>query len=48
MYRSDGTDYKFVLNGTPEDADSFAEGFPFYDPERADSWMVCTPGAYNW
>lgn len=48
MYRSDGDDYKFVLNGTPEDADSFAEGFPFFDPQRADSWMVCTPAAYNW
>lgn len=48
MYRSDGVDYKFVLNGTPEDPDSFAEGFPFFDPQRADSWMVCTPSAYNW
>jgi len=48
MYRSNGDDYKFVLNGTPEDADSFAEGFPFFDPQRGDAWMVCTPGAYNW
>jgi len=49
MYRSDGDDYKMVLNGTPEgDAETFAEGFPFFDPERDDSWMVCTPGAYNW
>ncbi len=48
MFRSDGTDYKFVLDNTPEDPDSFAEGFPFYDPVRADSWMICTPGAYGW
>jgi hypothetical protein len=48
MYRSDGDDYKFVLNGTPEDEDSFAEGFPFFDPQRADSWMVSTPGGYDW
>ena len=48
MYRSDGTDYKFVLDGTPENADSFAEGFPFYDAQRADSWMICTPGGYDW
>lgn len=50
MYQSDGDDYKFVLNGCPEedDADSFQDGFPFFDPQRDDSWMVCTPGAYNW
>jgi prepilin-type N-terminal cleavage/methylation domain-containing protein len=48
MYRSDGTDYKFVLDGTPEDPASFAEGFPFYDPQRTDSWMITTPGAYTW
>jgi prepilin-type N-terminal cleavage/methylation domain-containing protein len=48
MYRSNGLEYKFVLNGTPEDEASFAEGFPFFDPQRGDSWMVCTPGAYTW
>ncbi|NQU47703.1 MAG: type II secretion system protein [Planctomycetes bacterium] len=48
MFKSDGTDYKFVLDATPEDLDSFAEGFPFYDPQRADGWMICTPGGYDW
>lgn len=50
MFRSDGDDYKFVLNGTPEDQDSLDDdGFPFYDPARAETaWMICTPGAYNW
>ncbi|MBC8404983.1 MAG: type II secretion system protein [Planctomycetes bacterium] len=48
MFKSDGTDYKFVLDATPEDEDSFAEGFPFYDPQRADGWMICTPGGYGW
>ncbi len=46
MYRSDGTDYKFVLNGTPE---SFPAGNPFYDPQRATTaWQVSSPGGYNW
>ena len=48
MYKSNGTDYKFVLDETPEDPDSFAEGFPFYDPQRDNGWMICTPGGYKW
>ncbi len=46
MFRSDGTDFKFVLNGTPE---SYAAGNPFYDPQRAaTAWQISSPGAYNW
>lgn len=46
MYRSDGTDYKFALNGTPE---SFPAGNPFFDPQRTTTaWQVSTPGGYNW
>ncbi len=46
MYKSDGTDYKFVINETPE---SFPAGNPFYDPARpTTAWQVSTPGAYNW
>lgn len=46
MYRSDGTDFKFVLNGTPE---TFAIGNPYYDPARATTaWMISSPGGYNW
>ncbi len=45
-YKSDGTDYKFELHGTPE---SFPEGNPFVDAARPDSdWQVSTPGAYDW
>ena len=44
-YRSDGSDYKFRINGCPE---SFPAGNPFYDPGSATSWMVCSPGGYNW
>ena len=45
IYNSDGSDYKFVANASPE---SFPTGNPFFDPQRADSWQVCTPAAYNW
>ncbi|MBC8371074.1 MAG: type II secretion system protein [Planctomycetes bacterium] len=46
MYRSDGTDYKFVTNEGPE---SFPTGNPFYDPARAaTAWQVSSPGGYNW
>ncbi len=45
-YKSDGTDYKFELKGTPG---SFPAGNPFYDPADATgSWQVSTPGGYNW
>ena len=46
FYRSDGDDYKFGAHKTPE---SFDAGNPFIDPSRpTTSWMVSTPGAYNW
>ena len=46
MYRSDGSDYKFVINLSP---DSFPQGNPFYDPVRPDTaWQVSSPGGYNW
>lgn len=44
-YRSDGNDYKFSINGTPE---SYPAGNPFADPANATGWMVCSPGGYNW
>lgn len=45
-YRSDGTDYKFILEGTPE---SFDASNPFYDPQRAaTAWQVSSPGGLNW
>lgn len=44
-YRSNGTDYKFMLEGTPE---SFPAGNPFFDPTRAAAaWQVSSPGGYN-
>lgn len=46
MYRSDGRDFKFVVHETPE---FFPPTDPFYDPQRpGTSWMVSTPGAYDW
>ena len=46
MYRSDATDYKFVVNGTPE---SYPAGNPFYDPQRATTaWQISSPRGYNW
>jgi len=46
IYKSDGVDFKFVLNKTPE---TFPNGNPFYDPARKTTgWQVSTPGAYNW
>jgi prepilin-type N-terminal cleavage/methylation domain-containing protein len=46
MYRSDGTDYKFVTNEGPE---SYPAGNPFYDPARAaTAWQVSSPSGYNW
>ncbi len=45
-YRSDGVDYKMILDGTPE---TFPSGNPFYDPERpATSWQVSSPGGFHW
>jgi prepilin-type N-terminal cleavage/methylation domain-containing protein len=46
MYRSDGRDYKFVINATPT---TYYVANPFYDPQRPNSgWQVSTPGGYNW
>jgi len=46
LYKSNGTDYKFLAHRTPE---SFKKGNPFYDPKRAAyAWQVSTPGGYNW
>lgn len=45
-YRSDGTDYKFVVKGTPE---TFPVGNPFLDPAAPGAnWQVSSPGGYNW
>jgi len=45
-YRSDGTDFKFCINESPE---SFPTGNPFFDPARAaTAWQVSSPGGYNW
>lgn len=46
MYRSDGQDFKFVINATPS---TFLTSNPFYDPARPDTaWQVSSPGGYNW
>lgn len=46
MYRSDGADFKFVINSTPT---TYYVANPFYDPQRPLSgWQVSTPGGYNW
>lgn len=46
MYRSDGSNYKFVANLGP---DSFPQGNPFFDPTRPNTaWQVSSPGGYNW
>lgn len=46
VYRSDGTDYKFLANKTPE---SFPEGNPFTDSVRPTlAWQISTPAAYTW
>lgn len=46
MYRSDGQDFKFVINATPSE---YLLTNPFYDPQRPDSaWQVSSPGGYNW
>lgn len=45
-YRSDGGNYKMILDGTPE---TFPSGNPFHDPERpATSWQISSPGGYHW
>ena len=46
-YRSDGSDYKFVAEGTPE---SWPAGNPFFDPEPGSAldWQVSSPGGYTW
>jgi prepilin-type N-terminal cleavage/methylation domain-containing protein len=46
MYRSDGLDYKFVVNLSPE---FYLNGNPFFDPSRPNTaWQVSSPGGYNW
>jgi type II secretory pathway pseudopilin PulG len=46
MYRSDGVDYKFVINDCP---DSYPIDNPFFDPTRATTaWQISSAGAYNW
>lgn len=46
MYRSDGKDFKFVLNSTPT---KYYVSNPFYDPQRPIlGWQVSSPGGYNW
>lgn len=46
MYRSDGADYKFVINATPS---TFLLSNPFYDPARPDTaWQISSPGGYGW
>jgi prepilin-type N-terminal cleavage/methylation domain-containing protein len=46
MYRSDGSDFKFVLNTTPS---TYYVSNPFYDPARPlVGWQVASPGGYNW
>jgi type II secretory pathway pseudopilin PulG len=46
MYRSDGLDFKFVINATPS---VYLISNPFFDPARpATGWQVSSPGGYNW
>jgi len=45
MYRSNGTDYKFVVHLTPE---SQPVGNAFEDPRSGNSWMVSTSSAMDW
>jgi len=46
MYRSDGSDFKFVINST---ATTYYESNPFYDPTRPIvGWQVSSPGGYLW
>jgi prepilin-type N-terminal cleavage/methylation domain-containing protein len=46
MYRSDGLDFKFVINLSPE---FYIHGNPYFDPARpATAWQVSSPGGYNW
>lgn len=45
-YRSNGTDYKFTENCTPEGTLSGSD--PFVDPPRSYNWAVYTPGASAW
>ena len=46
MYRSDGLNFKFVLNDTPSE---YYVSNPFHDPTRPlTGWQVSSPGGYNW
>ncbi|MDA0666842.1 MAG: prepilin-type N-terminal cleavage/methylation domain-containing protein [Planctomycetota bacterium] len=46
MYRSDGFDFKFVINST---AATYYVSNPFFDPTRPTiGWQVSSPGGYAW
>ena len=49
LYRSDITNYKFLVWGTPESYPGL--GQPFYDPKRPNlAWMICSgePACSTW
>lgn len=46
VYRSDGSDFKFLAHRTPEE---FPSDHRFYDEQRPDwAWQVSSPGAAGW
>jgi type II secretory pathway pseudopilin PulG len=46
MYRSDGIDFKFVINDCPG---LYPADNPFFDPTReTTAWQISSAGAYNW
>ena len=46
LYKSDGTDYKFIANKTPG---SFPSSHRFFDPKRADwAYQVSSEGGAGW
>ncbi|HYF14415.1 MAG TPA: prepilin-type N-terminal cleavage/methylation domain-containing protein [Phycisphaerales bacterium] len=46
LYRSNGTDFKFLAYRTPE---RFSANHPLYDPARpTTAWQISTTGAVNW
>jgi len=46
LYRSNGTDFKFIANKTPTD---FPQDHRFYDPKRKKSaYQVSSPGGLKW
>ena len=48
VYRSDGTDYKVIANGTMEgiDCSTISSSYAFYDPVRSSDGQ-CTVGLYT-